>query len=228
MALTAPDAPLNWRGAAHDDAAVLGVEETPTVEDIRAAASTSPQYRCAQAGTSGAEVDPGAGRAPRRARSASRALLTIAHPATARSAGIAQVHAVSAGSPILRATACSRCFRVSEYNSESSPPAHHRHCAWRVCRANEIRRPTALTRWAGRSHPHARTRGPDGRHLSTRKNPRSTPLSTNAAQGDGSNGYAYYGHFLPTQVLKAARRDGHVIVDAHERHGHRRERPREQ
>lgn len=85
---------LNYREERRTTTRVLGVEETPTVEEIMRAAraSTSPQYRAAQAGTSGAEV--AVIRAPTRTETRttrSRAPLAVAHPMT-QLAGIAQVY----------------------------------------------------------------------------------------------------------------------------------------
>lgn len=85
---------LNYREERITRTRVLGVNEEPTVEEIiRAArASTSPQYRTAQAGTSGAEV--AVFRAPTRTEtrtSRTRAPLAISHPKT-QLAGISLVY----------------------------------------------------------------------------------------------------------------------------------------
>lgn len=74
---------LNYREERRRVTRVLGVEETPTVEEIVRAArsSTSPQYRRAQSGSSGAEV--GVIRAPTRTETQttrSRQPLAISHP----------------------------------------------------------------------------------------------------------------------------------------------------
>lgn len=85
---------LSYREERRTTTRVLGIEETPTVEELlRAArASTSPQYRRAQAGSSGAEVQ--VIRAPTRTETRttrSRQPLAIAHPICSL-AGIAQVY----------------------------------------------------------------------------------------------------------------------------------------
>lgn len=85
---------LSYREERRTTTRVLGIEETPTVEELlRAArASTSPQYRAAQAGSSGAEVQ--VIRAPTRTETRttrSRQPLAISHPMV-QLAGIAQVY----------------------------------------------------------------------------------------------------------------------------------------
>lgn len=111
---------LNYREERRTTTRVLGVEETPTVEEIMRAAraSTSPQYRRAQAGTSGSEVE--VIRAPTRTETRttrSRAPLAIAHPMVVL-AGITLVYVERIQLEPVRDGALEVRLECVEYNSE--------------------------------------------------------------------------------------------------------------